>query len=40
MGEVAKFEFACLAEYAERFNRLPEFNDKTKSLKFSKAGKR
>jgi hypothetical protein len=39
MGEVAKFEFACLAEYAERFDRLPQFNDKRKSPKYSKVAK-
>ena len=38
MGDVAKFEFECLAEYARRFKRLPQFNDKKQSLKFSKVG--
>jgi len=35
MGEVAKFEYDCFAEYVERFEELPEFNDKKKSLKYS-----
>lgn len=35
MGEVAKFEYVCFAEYAKRFNRLPEFNDKPNSPKYS-----
>ncbi|MBI4304150.1 MAG: hypothetical protein HY665_07440 [Chloroflexi bacterium] len=33
MGEVAKFEYECLAFFAEEFCRLPEFNDKQKSPK-------
>jgi len=36
MGEVAKFEFVCLARFVERFGRLPEFNDRQASPKFSK----
>lgn len=35
MGEVCRLEYACLAEYAERYGRLPEFNDKKRSPKFS-----
>lgn len=35
MGEVAKFEYECFATYVEKFNCLPEFNDKIKSPKFS-----
>jgi len=35
MGEVAKFEYDCFAEYAEKFGELPEFNDKKKSPKYS-----
>jgi len=35
MGEVAKFEYDCFAEYVEKFRKLPEFNDKKKSLKYS-----
>lgn len=35
MGEVAKFEYYCFAEYVEKFKKLPEFNDKKKSLKYS-----
>jgi hypothetical protein len=37
MGDVARFEFLCLAEYVERFGRLPQFNDKQASPKFSLA---
>lgn len=37
MGEVAKMEFTCLAEYAQRFGRLPQFNNKTTSPKLSKS---
>jgi hypothetical protein len=33
MGEVARQEYWCLAEYAERFGRLPQFNDKKLSPK-------
>ncbi|MCQ6963483.1 hypothetical protein [Methanolobus chelungpuianus] len=36
MGEVAKFEYECFATYVEKFNCLPEFNDKEKSDKLSK----
>jgi hypothetical protein len=35
MGEVAKFEYDCFAEYVEKFGELPEFNNKSKSLKYS-----
>ena len=35
MGEVAKFEYDCFAIYTEKFNCLPEFNDKKNSLKYS-----
>jgi hypothetical protein len=28
MGEVARFEYLCLAAYAAKFDRLPEFNDR------------
>jgi hypothetical protein len=34
MGDVVKFEYICYAEYAERFNSLPKFNDKN-SPKYS-----
>ena len=34
--KVAKFEYDCLAHYAERFGSLPEFNDKAASPKYSK----
>lgn len=33
MGEVAKFEFDCFAEYVDYFGELPEFNNKKKSPK-------
>ena len=33
MGEVAKLEYVCFAEYAKRFKSLPEFNDKKHSPK-------
>ena len=35
MGEVAKFEYLCLAQFVEEFKRLPEFNDKMRSPKYS-----
>jgi hypothetical protein len=35
MGEVAKFEYLCLAHFVEKFRELPEFNNKKKSLKYS-----
>jgi len=38
MGEIAYFEYICLAEYAKKFGRLPEFNDKQKSPKKKKLG--
>lgn len=33
MGDVLKLEYYCFAKYAEKFNMLPEFNDKKKSPK-------
>jgi hypothetical protein len=36
MGEVAKFEYLCLAHFVELFGTLPEFNDKKASRKVSK----
>jgi len=36
MGEVARFEYLCFAAYAEKFGRLPSFNDKKAAPKFSK----
>jgi len=33
MGDVAKFEYECFAVFAERFDGLPEFNDKKRSPK-------
>lgn len=35
MGKVAEFEFRCFAQFAKQFDRLPEFNDKKRSKKFS-----
>jgi len=35
MGEVAKFEYDCFANYVDKFGYLPEFNDKSKSAKYS-----
>ena len=35
MGEVVRFEYSCLAEYVERFEALPKFNDKKQSPKYS-----
>jgi hypothetical protein len=31
MGDVARFEYHCLAHFTDRFGRLPEFNDKSTS---------
>jgi hypothetical protein len=36
MGNVARFEYLCFAEFAERFGRLPRFNDKANAPKYSK----
>ncbi len=33
MGEVAKQEYDCLAQFVETFGQLPEFNDKKRSPK-------
>jgi len=35
MGDVARFEFQCLAKYVESYGELPEFNDMQKSKKHS-----
>lgn len=40
MGKVLEFEFLCFAEYAEKFGKLPEFNDMKASPKFSQKVKR
>lgn len=37
MGEVARFEYECLAHFVEQFDQLPEFNDKSRSPKFSRS---
>jgi hypothetical protein len=36
MGEVAKFDYSCLAEYEKAHGCLPEFNDKKASPKYSR----
>lgn len=36
MGDVARFEYLCFAAYAEKFGRLPVFNDKKTAPKFSR----
>lgn len=36
MGDVARFEYLCLAHFVDQFGTLPEFNDK-KARKFSRA---
>ena len=36
MGDVARFEYLCLAEYVEKFGVLPEFNNKKDSPKYSR----
>ena len=33
MGDVAKLEYQCFAKYAEKFKKLPKFNDKKNSPK-------
>lgn len=35
MGNVAKFEYQCFAQYAEKYGELPEFNNKKESKKYS-----
>jgi len=35
MGEVAKFEYDCFAKYVELYGRLPKFNDKKATKKYS-----
>jgi len=35
MGKVTEFEFECLAKYVENFGKLPEFNNKEASPKYS-----
>jgi hypothetical protein len=35
MGDVAKFEFDCLAIYVKRYGALPQFNNKVSSPKYS-----
>lgn len=35
MGNVAKFEYQCFAQYVDKFGKLPEFNNKELSKKYS-----
>lgn len=35
MGDVAKFEYQCFANFVETYGRLPEFNNKTEAPKYS-----
>lgn len=35
MGRVTKLEYDCLAQYVAKHGRLPEFNDKARSKKYS-----
>ena len=35
MGEVAKLEYVSFAEYVKKYQKLPEFNDKINSPKYS-----
>ena len=35
MGQVARFEYICFAYFVERFGKLPEFNNKKESPKYS-----
>ncbi len=35
MGNVAKFEYDCFAQFSELFGELPEFNNKKRSPKYS-----
>jgi hypothetical protein len=37
MGNVARFEYLCLAYYMEKFKKLPKFNDKAISPKYSRS---
>ena len=36
MGDVAKFEYMSFAHFVERFKKLPKFNNKKESPKYSK----
>lgn len=40
MGRVAKMEYDCLAAHVELHQCLPEFNDKRRSKKYSKLGRK
>lgn len=39
MGEVAKSEYVCFAEYVKKYGQLPEFNNKKDSHKLSRNNK-
>ena len=39
MGRVAQCEYQCLAAFSQRFSKLPQFNDKKKSPKYSLASR-
>lgn len=36
MGDVAKFEYQCFAQYVDSYDDLPEFNNKKLSQKYSR----
>jgi hypothetical protein len=36
MGEVAKYEYVCFADYVKKYKTLPDFNDKKRSRKKEK----
>ena len=39
-GDIAKFEFYCIADYFEIFDELPKFNDKKNNPKYHTANKK
>jgi hypothetical protein len=36
MGDIAKFEYVCFAQFVKKHGSLPRFNDKNRSPKHSK----
>jgi len=40
MGKVAQLEFLCLARFVEAFDVMPQFNDKSRSPKYSRTVRR
>jgi hypothetical protein len=36
MGDVARFEYLCIAAFVERYGKVPRFNDKASAPKYSK----